>query len=114
MVASCASPASARSPAIAARKPSTIDRPRVIPSSSGSRANARSRPAPRRGAHRGLPDRLAGAAAPQSRGHALETGFAREIADPFAGDDQFAALAIDMAEHGFGGGNAVEADRGLG
>ena len=66
------------------------------------------------GAHGGLADRLAGAAAPQPRGHALEAGLAREVADPLAGDDQFAALAIDMAEHGFGGGNAIQADRGLG
>jgi hypothetical protein len=29
----------------------------------------------------------------------------------FAGDDEFAALAIDMAQYGFGGGNAVEPDR---
>ena len=28
-----------------------------------------------------------------------------------AGDDEFAALAIDMAQHGFGGGDAVEPDR---
>jgi hypothetical protein len=66
------------------------------------------------GAHIGFADRLAGAAAPEPGGHALETGLAREVADPLAGDDQFAALAIDMAEHGFGGGNAVQADRGLG
>ena len=66
------------------------------------------------GAYRGFADRLAGSAAPQPGGHALKTGLAGEVADPLAGDDQFAALAIDMAEHGFGGGNPVEADRGLG
>ena len=71
-------------------------------------------PGAKRGAHRGLADRLAGAAAPQPGGDALEAGLAREVADPLAGDDQFAALAVDMAQHGFGGGNAVEADRGLG
>jgi hypothetical protein len=86
MVASCARPASARSPATAARKPSTIDRPRVLPSRS---------------------------AAPQPSGHALKAGLAGEVADALAGDDQFAALAVDMAEHGFGGGDAVQADRGL-
>jgi hypothetical protein len=48
------------------------------------------------------------------RGHALEAGFAYEVADALAGDDQFATLAIDMAEHGFGGGNAVQPDRALG
>jgi hypothetical protein len=66
------------------------------------------------GAHRRLADRLARSAAPQSRGHALEAGGAREVADAFAGNDQFATLAIDMAEDGFGGGNAVQPDRGLG
>src|SRR4030088_1114341 len=66
------------------------------------------------GAHLGLTDRLAGSAAPQPGGHALEAGLADEVADAFAGDDQFATLAIDMAEHGFGGGNSVQPDRALG
>ena len=70
-------------------------------------------PRPERGAHSGFADRLAGSAAPQPGGHALEAGLAGEVADALAGNDQFAALAIDMAEHGFGGGDAVQADRGL-
>ncbi len=65
------------------------------------------------GAYRGFADRLAGAAAPQPGGDALKPGLAGEVADPLAGNDQFAALAVDMAEHGFGGGYPVQADRGL-
>ena len=34
-------------------------------------------------------------------------------ADPRTGDDQFTTLAIDMAEDGFGGRNAVQPDRGF-
>ena len=71
-------------------------------------------PRPGRRAPRPRVDRLAGPAAPQPGGDALEAGLAREVADPLAGDDQFAALAIDMAQHGFGGGNAVQPDRGFG
>jgi hypothetical protein len=37
-----------------------------------------------------------------------------KIGDTLAGDDEFAALAIDMAQHGLGGGNAVQADLALG
>src|SRR4051812_31619957 len=64
-------------------------------------------------AYGGLADRLAGAAAPEPRSDALKTGLAGEVADPLAGNDEFAALAVDMAQHGFGGGDAIEADRGL-
>ena len=39
---------------------------------------------------------------------------AGEAADMLAGDDQFAALAIDMAQHGFGRGNAVQPDLAFG
>ncbi len=66
------------------------------------------------GTHGGLSRRLAGSAAPQPRGHTLEAGFAHEVTHAFAGDDQFATFAIDMAEHRFGGGNAVQPDRALG
>ena len=113
MVASCSSPFSARSPAIAARKPSTIDMPRVAGSRSGSRAKARSRAAPSAARTLASLDGCPVRAAPQPRGDALKTGLAGEVADMLAGDDQFAALAVDMAQHGFGGGNAVQADRGL-
>ncbi len=84
-----------------------------MPSRCGSRAKARSRPAPNAARTAASPIGLSGAAAPQSGGDALETGLAGEVADALAGNDQFAALAIDMAEHGFGGGDAIEADRGL-
>ena len=51
----------------------------------------------------------------QSRAVTLSKArFACEVADVLAGDDQFAALAIDMAQHGLGGGNAVEADLAFG
>ena len=86
----------------------------VIPSKSGSRAKARSRAAPKAARTAASPTGWPVAAAPQPRGHALEAGLAHEVADAFAGDDQFAALAVDMAEHGFGGGNAVQPDRALG
>jgi len=66
------------------------------------------------GAHLGFTDWPAGSAAPQPCDHTLEAGFAHEVADAFAGDDQFATLAIDTAEHGFGGGNALQPDRALG
>jgi len=97
-----------------ARKPSTIESPRVIPSKSGSRAKARCRASPKAARTAASPTGWPVATAPEPRGHALEAGFAHEIADTFAGDDQFAALAIDMAEHCFGGRDAVQPDRRLG
>jgi hypothetical protein len=39
---------------------------------------------------------------------------ASELGDVLAGNDEFAALAIDMAQHGFGGGNPVQTDLALG
>src|SRR6185369_10141928 len=70
-------------------------------------------PRAERAADRSLADRLAGPAAPQPGGDTFEAGLAREVADPLASDDQFATLAIDMAQNGFGGGHAVEANRGF-
>ena len=70
-------------------------------------------PRPECSPHGGFADRLAGAAAPEPRSDTLKTGLASEVADALAGNDEFAALAVDMAQHGFGGRNAIQADRGL-
>ena len=83
-------------------------------SSSGSRAKARSRAAPSAARTAASP---IGWPVPPLHSRAVTPSkpvLRGEVADALAGDDQFAALAIDMAEHGFGGGNAVQADRGLG
>src|SRR5262245_44420731 len=56
----------------------------------------------------------AGGAAPQPRGHALETRLAGKAADEIARNDQLAALAINMAQHGFGSGYAVQTNLALG
>jgi hypothetical protein len=37
-----------------------------------------------------------------------------EVANALARDDQFAALAIDMAQHGLGGRNAVQTNLAFG
>ena len=113
MVASCASPGFGAKPRD--RRAKTVDDRKPPRNSQQLRQPGEGAFAPgaEGGANRGLADRLAGAAAPQPGGDALETGLARQFADPLAGNDQFAALAIDMAQHGFGGGNAVEANRGL-
>ena len=57
---------------------------------------------------------LARRAAPQPCGDALKTRFACEVADALARDDQFAALAINMAQHGLGSRNAVQTNLALG
>ena len=83
-------------------------------SRSGSRAKARSRAAPKAARTSAS---LIGWPVPPLHSRAVTPSkpvLRSEVADALAGDDQFAALAIDMAQHGFGGGNAVEADRGLG
>ncbi|MHC2159303.1 hypothetical protein ACVL5V_001724 [Bradyrhizobium ottawaense] len=56
---------------------------------------------------------LAGAV-PEPGGDALEARLARQSTDMLAGDDQFAALAVDMAQHGLGRGNAVQPDLAFG
>src|SRR5204863_8144899 len=47
------------------------------------------------GANMSLVRHLACGAAPQPRGDAFKTGLAGEVCDVLAGDDQFAALAVD-------------------
>ena len=56
---------------------------------------------------------LAGAV-PEPGGDALEARLGGQAADMLAGDDQLAALAVDMAQHGFGRGNAVQPDLAFG
>jgi len=90
-------------PAMAARKPSTIDRPRVIPANPEA-AQRRVRAAAPKAARTvasavGWPVRRSTAARSHPRSR-----FAHEVTHAFAGDDQLATLAIDVAEHRFGGG----------
>src|SRR5262249_21053261 len=66
------------------------------------------------GAYVGLGQRLACRAVPEARGDALETRMACEVADMLACDDQFAALAIDMAQDGLRGPDAVQTDLAFG
>jgi hypothetical protein len=66
------------------------------------------------GADMGLVRHAPSGAAPKPRGDTLETRLAGEVADEVARDDQLAALAIDMAQHGFGGGHAVQTNLALG
>src|SRR4051794_24617801 len=66
------------------------------------------------GARIGFTERVLAGAVPEPGGDALKARFGGEGADMLAGDDQFAALAVDMAQHGFGRGNAVQPDLAFG
>jgi len=65
-------------------------------------------------AHIGFAERAAGRAVPQPRGDALKARFCGELGDVLSGDDEFTALAIDVAQRGFSDGNPIQTDLALG
>jgi hypothetical protein len=64
--------------------------------------------------HIGLAQRGLAGAVPEPGGDALKARLGGQPADMLAGDDQLAALAVDMAQHGLGRGDAVQPDLALG